>query len=196
KSHPAPFIYERIGEKYKHYFIDEFQDTSAKQWENLIPLIDNAISNQNLKGETGSAMLVGDAKQAIYRWRGGKAEQFIDLYTNLNHPFHIKQRVENLPVNYRSLEAIVSFNNSFFKHLSTFAFSDIAHQKIYEASHQDQFLQGEGLVELSFLEFEKDEKDEVYGLKVLEVIHKAQKNNFELRDMCVITRKKNEGIAI
>lgn len=196
KSHPAPFIYERIGEKYKHYFIDEFQDTSAKQWENLIPLIDNAISNQNLKGETGSAMLVGDAKQAIYRWRGGKAEQFIDLYTNLNHPFHIKQRVENLPVNYRSLEAIVSFNNSFFKHLSTFAFSDIAHQKIYEASHQDQFLQGEGLVELSFLEFEKEEKDEVYGLKVLEVIYKAQKNNFELRDMCVITRKKNEGIAI
>ena len=39
KDQPAPFIYERLGEKYRHYFIDEFQDTSQMQWENLIPLI-------------------------------------------------------------------------------------------------------------------------------------------------------------
>ena len=39
KNQPTPFIYERIGEKFKHYFIDEFQDTSVLQWNNLIPLI-------------------------------------------------------------------------------------------------------------------------------------------------------------
>ena len=196
KSQPAPFIYERIGEKFKHYFIDEFQDTSTKQWENLIPLIDNAISGQNLKGETGSAMLVGDAKQAIYRWRGGKAEQFIDLHTGNQQPFHIKQKVENLPANYRSLETIVNFNNSFFKHLSSFAFSNPSHQEIYEASQQKQSLEGEGFIELSFLEFEKDEKDAAYGKKVLEAIQKAQENKFELRDICIITRKSKEGIAL
>ena len=72
-----------MGEKFKHYFIDEFQDTSQMQWENLIPLVDNALSGENLKGEKGTAMIVGDAKQAIYRWRGGKAEQFMDCLIKL-----------------------------------------------------------------------------------------------------------------
>ena len=100
-AQPAPFIYERIGEKFKHYFIDEFQDTSQMQWKNLIPLIDNKLSSEDMKGDTGSAMLVGDAKQAIYRWRGGKAEQFIDLYTKKDKPFVFEQDVRNLPENYR-----------------------------------------------------------------------------------------------
>jgi len=68
KNQPTPFIYERLGEKFKHYFIDEFQDTSVLQWENLIPLLDNSLAT-----EMGSTMLVVDAKLAIYRLRGGKA---------------------------------------------------------------------------------------------------------------------------
>jgi ATP-dependent exoDNAse (exonuclease V) beta subunit len=79
QNQPAPFIYERMGERYKHFFIDEFQDTSEMQWENLIPLIDNALSSEDLNQERGSLMIVGDPKQSIYRWRGGKAEQFIAL---------------------------------------------------------------------------------------------------------------------
>ena len=91
-AQPTPFIYERIGEKFKHYFIDEFQDTSIMQWENLIPLIENSLAT-----ESGSAMLVGDAKQAIYRWRGGKAEQFINLGLegeNGKNPFNISKKIE------------------------------------------------------------------------------------------------------
>lgn len=196
KLQPAPFIYERMGEKFKHYFIDEFQDTSVKQWENLIPLIDNAVSGQNFKGETGSAMLVGDAKQAIYRWRGGKAEQFIDLYTAKQQPFQTPQYVQNLPANYRSLETIVTFNNSLFKHLSSFVVTDPSHRQIYEASQQEQFLTGEGYIELSLVEFEPEDKDDTYGCNVLKAIKKAQDNEFELRDMCIITRKSKEGIAL
>jgi ATP-dependent exoDNAse (exonuclease V) beta subunit len=86
QNQPAPFIYERMGERYKHFFIDEFQDTSQMQWENLIPLIDNALSSEDLGGERGSLMIVGDPKQSIYRWRGGKAEQFIELSKTKN-PF-------------------------------------------------------------------------------------------------------------
>ena len=113
QNQPTPFIYERIGEKFKHYFIDEFQDTSVLQWENLIPLLDNSLSAEN-----GTTMLVGDAKQAIYRWRGGKAEQFIDLFNKTKQPFHIEQKVETLDDNYRSFKEIVDFNNGFFKFLS------------------------------------------------------------------------------
>ena len=78
KNQPATFIYERLGEKYRHFFIDEFQDTSEMQWNNLIPLIENSLSSMenNIKG---TLMIVGDPKQSIYRWRGGKAEQFIAL---------------------------------------------------------------------------------------------------------------------
>src|SRR5690606_22097521 len=86
QNQPAPFIYERLGEKYRNFFIDEFQDTSEMQWQNLIPLIDNALSSEDLNGEQGSLMIVGDPKQSIYRWRGGKAEQFIALSKDQN-PF-------------------------------------------------------------------------------------------------------------
>jgi ATP-dependent exoDNAse (exonuclease V) beta subunit len=60
QDQPAPFLYERLGEKYQHYFIDEFQDTSLQQWKNLEPLISNALAY-----EDGACMLVGDGKQAI-----------------------------------------------------------------------------------------------------------------------------------
>ena len=68
KNSPVPFIYSIIGEKYSHYLIDEFQDTSRLQWENLFPLIDNALATDFFN------MAVGDGKQSIYRWRGGDCE--------------------------------------------------------------------------------------------------------------------------
>ncbi|HRN43139.1 MAG TPA: UvrD-helicase domain-containing protein, partial [Vicingus sp.] len=83
-----PFIYERLGERYKHYLIDEFQDTSIIQWQNLIPLLDNALANGNYN------MLVGDAKQAIYRFRGGEVEQIINLpkiYNHNNNPLLVER---------------------------------------------------------------------------------------------------------
>lgn len=199
KNQPAPFIYERIGEKFKHYFVDEFQDTSVLQWENIIPLIDNALSSENLRGETGTAMIVGDAKQAIYRWRGGKAEQFIDLYTEGNS-FSVEKRVENLPANYRSLRQIVNFNNSFFKYLSEFVFSNEQHQTIYQQSPQAATIEMDGYVELSFLDIknmeECENKDVLHCQKVLETILKVQGFGFQLKDICVIVRKSKEGIAI
>jgi ATP-dependent exoDNAse (exonuclease V) beta subunit len=57
------------------------------QWQNLIPLIDNALSGQDDFGDKGTLMIVGDPKQSIYRWRGGKAEQFIELSKDKN-PFN------------------------------------------------------------------------------------------------------------
>ena len=195
RQQPTPFIYERIGEKFKHYFIDEFQDTSVLQWENLIPLVDNAISGENLKGNTGTAMLVGDAKQAIYRWRGGRAEQFIDLYSDGN-PFHVDKTVKNLPSNYRSYKSIVEFNNTFFNHISEFAFSNPQHQHIYENAHQELIFENEGYVDLSFLKIDNEDKNELHCEAVLSNIEKAQENGFSLKDICIIVRRKKEGVAI
>ena len=191
KNQPTPFIYERLGEKFDHYFIDEFQDTSAMQWENLIPLLSNSLSAEN-----GSAMLVGDAKQAIYRWRGGKAEQFIGLFNNDN-PFYVEKQVENLPTNYRSFKEIVTFNNGFFKFLATQVFTNKDYETLYENANQNTFLEDSGYVNFNFLDLEKDDdKNEQYSEQVLNTINNCLKNGFKLEDICVLVRKKKEGVAV
>jgi ATP-dependent exoDNAse (exonuclease V) beta subunit len=192
KNQPTPFIYERLGEKFKHYFIDEFQDTSVLQWENLIPLIDNSLASAN-----GSAMLVGDAKQAIYRWRGGKAEQFINLFDKTVKPFQITQKVYNLPTNYRSYKEIIHFNNGFFKHTASYLFNNPNYESLYENANQNQFLDEDGYVHLSFLDINGDDnRDECYTQKALETIYSCQQNHFKLSDICILVRKKKEGVAI
>ena len=189
---PTPFIYERLGEKFKHYFIDEFQDTSEMQWNNLIPLLDNSLSGIN-----GNVMLVGDAKQAIYRWRGGKAEQFINLFNKKSKPFQIEQDVKNLEENYRSFKAVVDFNNGFFKFLSQQVFNNEDYAKLYANAHQNITKNNEGYVSLSFLNIEKDDdRDEVFTASVFNTIQQCLDKGFNLYDICVLVRKKKEGVAI
>jgi ATP-dependent exoDNAse (exonuclease V) beta subunit len=137
KNQPVPFIYERLGEKYRHYFIDEFQDTSQTQWQNLIPLIGNAIESENERGERGSLLLVGDAKQAIYRWRGGRAEQFLNLINLKTNPFVLEPIVENLDANWRSKEEIVNFNNSFFT-FSAKKLSKLEYKTLFEEGNKQK----------------------------------------------------------
>lgn len=115
----APFIYERLGNRYKHILFDEFQDTSVLQWNNAIPLVQNTLSENNL------SLIVGDGKQSIYRWRGGKAEQFVQLpqvqvqgiHADAEHVFKQHYHNENLDKNFRSARSIIQFNNSFYEKL-------------------------------------------------------------------------------
>lgn len=117
ESEPMPFIYERIGTHYYNYLIDEFQDTSRMQWQNLVPLLASGVSD----GHT--SLVVGDGKQAIYRFRKGDVEQFLALPRvehSCNHDVELLGHPEvavadRLDTNYRSLEAVVRFNNEFFE---------------------------------------------------------------------------------
>ena len=118
KLNEAPYIYEKLGSRYVDFFIDEFQDTSELQWENLIPLISNSIHSESHDGSKGSLLIVGDPKQSIYRWRGSKINQFLELIIGEVNPFHLNPIVENLDINYRSCRKIVDFNSEFFTFLS------------------------------------------------------------------------------
>jgi ATP-dependent exoDNAse (exonuclease V) beta subunit len=197
KDQPAPFIYERLGDRYRHFFIDEFQDTSSLQWQNLIPLIDNALSQEFEDNSQGSLLLVGDAKQAIYRWRGGLPEQFMNLYGTEN-PFSIlEKRVENLDTNYRSCEEVIRFNNKFFSFISQY-FGNNVHQKLYEIGNQQkQNTKSNGYVQIEFIEAEnKEDAHELYGQKVFDTITNLTSNNYALEDICILTRTKRNGIAL
>ena len=125
----APFIYERLGTKFKHFLLDEFQDTSRLQWMNLVPLVYESLSNRF------DNLIVGDAKQSIYRFKNGVAEQFVSLPKIYNPEYNseisrkssffekegIKIVLEN---NFRSRKNIVLFNNSLYKVISTFLHDD------------------------------------------------------------------------
>ncbi len=201
KDEPTPFIYERIGEKYRYYFIDEMQDTSQLQWQNLIPLIGNAIVTENDLGEVGKLLLVGDAKQSIYRWRGGKAEQFIELSneeisTNSN-PFFIQKNISNLATNFRSNSEIIQFNNLFFTHISKFLANN-SYQKLYSEGNNQQINDKlGGYVQLNFLDKPSDseEKDIIIPQKVFETICSLD-TNFSKSDVCVLVRTKKQGVII
>ena len=78
------------------------------------------ISPIRSRSRRGSLVLVGDAKQAIYRWRGGKAEQFLRLIDGSGNPFSLEPGREALPRNYRSHRPLIEFNNDFFSHLSRY----------------------------------------------------------------------------
>jgi ATP-dependent exoDNAse (exonuclease V) beta subunit len=196
RNEPAPFIYERLGEKYSYYFIDEMQDTSVLQWTNLIPLIENALVSETLDAEKGKLMLVGDAKQAIYRWRGGKAEQFINL-TNQENPFSVDKSPKNLETNFRSSAQIVDFNNNFFSFVSGFLEKDDYRRMYRVGNQQKKNHKDEGFVQISFVdEFQgTKERDEVYGKAVLEKIQNLDKK-YDLNDVCILVRTKKQGIAI
>ena len=205
QNQPAPFIYERLGERYRHFFIDEFQDTSEMQWQNLIPLIDNALAGQDDSGQKGTLMIVGDPKQSIYRWRGGKAEQFIELSKDQNPFSNPEKKLEHLDKNYRSYSQVIEFNNDFFQFLSN-EFSNADYKDLYE-NHSRQKINNKvgGYVNISFLpkiEEQETEDDEVldktgqYVLATLNTIQKVLNEGFEYKDIVILTRKRSQGIAI
>ena len=101
----APFIYEKVGNRFERFMIDEFQDTSLKEWENFLPLLQNAMA----QSEETSVLIVGDIKQSIYRWRGG---DWKILHSQAQRALGADStELVNLTENYRSLPAVVDFNN-------------------------------------------------------------------------------------
>jgi len=204
----APFVYERTGTFIRHFMIDEFQDTSAMQWNNFKPLIVNSLA------EGYKNWVVGDVKQSIYRWRNSDWTILSEkIFADIN-PHQIN--VETLDYNWRSSRNIIRFNNSFFRnaiqsllnevlysqneqqiaglddfeHLLTNAYSDFS-QLVPEHKNIDK-----GHVNIEFIA-KSDDPDLKFEDQALEklprLIESLQDHHYNLKDIAILVRTRNEG---
>ena len=201
-NEPVPFIYERLGEKFHHLMIDEFQDTSRLQWQNFVPLLENALSSGYFN------LVVGDGKQAIYRWRNGDVDQFTRLPELIDSEVNpmIRQRetvlknhfnVVTLAGNYRSKCEIVEFNNRFFRYLTTFL--DERGKAVYRDLEQTADPQNQGgLLSIRFLEIQKNGSD--FANQNFEAIRtliaESLADGFALRDIALLCRSNDQAGSI
>ena len=170
----APFIYEKLGVRFNHFLLDEFQDTSVVQWENFKPLLANSVS------EGYSNIIVGDVKQSIYRWRNSDWNL---LDKEIEENFKGKVKVITLKENWRSTQSIVDFNNEFF----TFAADNLGLSKIYADVKQEVKVEDsqEGCVTVDFCE---DELEMIDGY-----IEQAVAAGAKMSDMAILLRTNGEG---
>ncbi|MBL7916397.1 MAG: UvrD-helicase domain-containing protein [Bacteroidia bacterium] len=205
----APFIYEKTGNRFTHFMLDEFQDTSDFQWRNLMPLITNALGSGNY------AMLVGDAKQSIYRWRGGNMQLLLDGVQKNLKSFEEITRIENLESNFRSNEVIVNFNNQFFQNApSRLPFPDPV--KVTQAYNEKDVAQkwkkgvpGDGFISINFFKDTSEKVDTETGemtsadkwkIQACEgtvtTIHKLFETGFEPGDIAILVRQNSDAKEI
>jgi ATP-dependent exoDNAse (exonuclease V) beta subunit len=194
QNEEAPFLYERLGNRYENYLLDEFQDTSRMQWLNLIPLVHEGISKLNLN------FIVGDPKQSIYRFKNGLAEQFValpEIYNPENEAnltiksqyFKILGEKGVIKQNWRSTKTIVEFNNAVFTEWSkklpksTIPFFEDVKQK----SISNQI----GYVCFQNIEEEKDQSDETVS-QMVKWIKEVLEDGFKPNDITILGRGNRE----
>ncbi len=187
RNEPSAFLYEKIGTRFRHFFIDEFQDTSLMQWQNMIPLKDNAVSQ-----EDNSFTLVGDPKQSIYRFRGGESSIMLDIL-NGKETSSVPVEVEILTQNYRSARNIVDFNNRLYEFLGQNLSEE--HRKLFaEDAHQNAVAQNPGRVHISLTEhtraiafFFENSAEQMHRN-----IQQCLENGFSLSDITILCRDSKQ----
>jgi len=196
----SPFIYEKIGTRYKYFMLDEFQDTSALQWNNFRPLVANSLS------EGHANMLAGDVKQSVYRWRNS---DWNILASQVNRDFpHVSPVEIPLEKNWRSRINIIEFNNSVIPEIKT-AMGNYLLNEIQDENYLEKFRNiykhliqepgnpeavKKGLAEIKFLENENFETDSA-GLLVKQV-KLLQDKGFKASEIAILIRKNKEGAKI
>lgn len=209
-NEPTPFIYERIGSHYYNYMIDEFQDTSKLQWSNFLPLFDEAMthlfsSDTALPGT--QSLVVGDGKQAIYRFRQGDVRQFMML-PQVDSPLHGHSLAGNASVvplnrNFRTLGNIVRFNNRFFESVVRNRFAPSCTNagnpelaKLYlgdgpQADLLQQPVKEGGYVQVSFCD-----KDQLFEQILATIRHQVDDLHFNYGDIMVLARDNDTLVKI
>lgn len=195
----APYIYERLGTRFQHYLLDEFQDTSRLQWLNLIPLVHDSISSGHKN------LIVGDPKQAIYRFRNGLVEQFVALPAIYNPEEdgnreqtsnYFKEMGEKSPLNdnYRSKKNVVNFNNVFFQ--EALSWLPASFDIYYKDIKQNPKGKEGGYVQIDLYDSSNEENvAELENEFLLKTVRKCLSDGYKCGDICVLAKSRKEGNA-
>ncbi|MCL2167554.1 MAG: UvrD-helicase domain-containing protein [Lentimicrobiaceae bacterium] len=202
----VPFIYEKIGNRYSYFFIDEFQDTSQLQWQNMIPLIKNALSGNNGFHEQGKVFLFGDVKQAIYRFRNGNADILQQLSNIEGYKKNIipyaqpdqDYQVKLLDTNYRSNKKVIDFNNEFFSFLTSENGHFSVAKEYYEDVKQNVKPNAEeGIVTVCFQEEDDDRKFPEFMLaKLLDTVFDTLHRGYCCKDIAILVSSNDLASAV
>ena len=199
RDQPTSYLYERLGERYARFLVDEAQDTSRMQWANLWPLMEHALTGRE---QGAGAMVVGDGKQSIYRWRGSDAEEFLDLVARAkkgDSPSDALPGLEGMSGfvamgdNWRSRHGIVAFNNRLYTGLAAKLGQD-DHRTAYADSAQNPRGASGGYVQLRAIEAEdKSEFDPAVLDALVADVRSRRAAGWSWGDMAVIMRRRAEG---
>ena len=205
EGNDTPFIYEKVGLIYRHFMLDEFQDTSRQQWTNFKPLIENALASGF------SSLVVGDVKQSIYRWRNGDWNLLANqLAADLGHQLIHQEPLNN---NWRSRKNVVDFNNTLFWQASHYldswfegqtdepCFSDLhgVIKSAYEGHYQQCSLSGkpEGAVKMLFVDAEGAKGKNAFREKAMvllvEELERVQLSGTKAEEIAILVRENSEA---
>jgi ATP-dependent exoDNAse (exonuclease V) beta subunit len=111
-------VRQALSQRYPRILVDEFQDTDPLQAEILWHLCgegDQGAAWTGRKLRAGSLFVVGDPKQAIYRFRGADVDTYLDAKRAIlaQDP----DAVLEIVANFRSLKQIIDFTNEQFRGL-------------------------------------------------------------------------------
>ncbi|MCT4664351.1 MAG: UvrD-helicase domain-containing protein [Flavobacteriales bacterium] len=191
KTSDIPMMLLKMGEYYEYVFIDEFQDTSNAQWDNLFPLLENILS----KGY--QVELIGDAKQSIYRFRGGDVGILLGLKKERNQGAFQVEDAPLLDTNWRSDEVIVDFNNQLFAKMVSQEFPQESWKEIYQQAEQKiHYKNRQGFVEITHASVETEEINETNAQKILSIIEDNLSRGFSYGDISILFRKNKDIQAI
>ncbi|MCP3468192.1 exodeoxyribonuclease V subunit beta [Bradyrhizobium sp. CCGUVB23] len=112
RQHDA--VRRALGERYRYIFVDEFQDTDPIQTEILFQIAteDRAERWQDSLLRSGALFMVGDPKQAIYRFRGADIGSYAQARATIERQF--PDNIVQVTANFRSRPEILAYINRCF----------------------------------------------------------------------------------
>lgn len=191
-------VYYRMSSRFKHYMIDEFQDTSYLRWKNIMPMVEEALS------AGGTLFYVGDKKQAIYRFSGGDIRLF-DHVAKLFSDYNVKHDL--LQRNYRSQADLVKSNNILFGadniEQMMIAYNDDKKDEIFTERDKEELLnvfesskqeylqsQSGGFVHIEKLDPENLKEEDYLKNKIIELVQDLNKR-FAYSEIAILCRSNS-----
>lgn len=194
----TPFVYERVGIWLSHFLIDEFQDTSRSQWDNMKPLLFNSCA------EGSDNLIIGDEKQCIYRFRNADPSL---LRTDVSRHFTVQQTDGARSINWRSTPTVIAFNNTFFPAIADMLGTQEEYANVQQDTVPQKKYLNEGYVEVNVISgADKQQNNDTEIVKVSfkdmvlerlpELIKDIVSRGYNYSDIAILVNQNSEGAEV